>query len=297
MPSHRNLSIACALAALLWAGCSFADPFFFSTGNPDGKIATASRPGPAVGVNQETESADDFVLPHDTLLTSATFTGLVPIGVSVPTDVAQIVVEIYRVFPQDSNVGRTNGPPLFSTSQVPARMNSPSDVEFDDRDSSAGNLGFTTINLGTFAVTNSVDTGIHPLPGVFTGGDGPVTGQEVVFSVTFTEPFDLPFGHYFFVPQVLLSNPDDHFLWLSAPKPIVPPGTPFPPGATDLQSWIRNAELDPDWLRVGTDITHQGPFNATFSLVGFTPEPGSLVLAGAGLLALGLLYRRKRSSE
>jgi hypothetical protein len=50
------------------------------------------------------------------------------------------------------------------------------------------------------------------------------------------------------------------FLWLSAFKPIVAPGTPFMP---DLQSWIRNDALAPDWSRIGTDITHQGPFNAT----------------------------------
>jgi len=36
----------------------------------------------------------------------------------------------------------------------------------------------------------------------------------------------------------------------------------------DLQSWTRNDDLAPDWLRIGTDITHQGPFNAAFSLSG-----------------------------
>jgi hypothetical protein len=63
------------------------------------------------------------------------------------------------------------------------------------------------------------------------------------------------------------------FLWLSAPRPIVAPGTPFVTG-TDLQSWIRNDALAPDWLRVGSDITHQGPFNAAFSLLGETDEDG-----------------------
>jgi hypothetical protein len=48
-------------------------------------------------------------------------------------------------------------------------------------------------------------------------------------------------------------------------KPIIAPGTPFSP---DLQEWIRNAELDPDWLRVGTDIVGGVTFNATFSLAG-----------------------------
>jgi hypothetical protein len=81
---------------------------------------------------------------------------------------------------------------------------------------------------------------------------------------------------------VQLTNGD--FLWLSAPKPIVPPGTPFSP---DLQTWIRNDNLAPDWLRIGTDITHEGPFNASFSLTGTTvPEPSTLLLLGTGLLAL-----------
>jgi hypothetical protein len=51
------------------------------------------------------------------------------------------------------------------------------------------------------------------------------------------------------------------FLWLSAARPIVPPGTPFPMGFTDLQSWTRDQMLDPDWLRVGSDIV--GPDPAT----------------------------------
>jgi hypothetical protein len=37
--------------------------------------------------------------------------------------------------------------------------------------------------------------------------------------------------------------------------------------------WIRNADLDPDWLRVGTDIVGGSPpptFNGTFSLWGET---------------------------
>src|SRR5947199_6870572 len=165
----------------------------------------------------------------------------------------------------------TSGPPTFSTPNVPTRVNSPSDVEVADRRSSMGSLSFVPIVLqSTFTANNSVKPGrIHPLPNAFTGGNGPLTGQETQISVNFTTPFNLAADHYFFVPQVELSNGD--FFWLSAPRPIVPPGTPFPPGFTDLQSWTRDGTIEPDWLRVGTDIVGGNPapqFNAAFVLNG-----------------------------
>lgn len=251
--------------------------FFFSTGSPDGLIATASRPD-SPG-KQEIESADDFVIATPTAISSATFTGLIPTGVPL-SGVQEVIAEIYRVFPKDS----TNPP----SGNVPTRANSPSDVAFASLDSATGGLTFSTSLLDTsFTAANSVLNGINPLPNQFTGGEGPVTGQEVLFSLNFATPIDLPADHYFFVPQVLLSSGD--FLWLSAPKPISA-GTPFTP---DLQSWIRDGDLDPDWLRIGTDITHQGPFNAAFSLSGQpVPEPASLLLMAAGLTCLLALRRR-----
>ncbi len=280
---------------LTWSGPATAVPFFFSTGDPDGRIATASRP--ASPGKLEIESADDFVVTgSNTLkLTGASFQGLLPTGASLST-VTDVRVEIYRVFPADSNVGRTSGPPTFSTIQVPTRVNSPSDVELDSRDSSGGNLTFTpAVVASSFTAANSVLNGIHPLPGVNTGGDGAVTGQRVSFNVVFTTPFTLPADHYFFVPQVELSSGD--FFWLSAPRPIVPPGTPFPPGVTDLQSWIRNSELDPDWLRIGTDIVGGTTFNATFALSGDlepVPEPATLLLFGTTTTAIAFVSRWKR---
>ena len=258
----KALLRAAVLALVSWrASSAVADPVFhFSTGDPDGRMATASRPSSA---SVEIESGDDFVTSATTTINQATFTGLIPTGTPL-SDVTQVVVEIYRVFPNDSTV-----PP---SGNVPTRVNSPSDVEFDSRDSAAATLSFSVAVVnGTFTAANSVLNGIHPIPGQTTGGEGAVTGQEVTFTVTFTPPLSLPADHYFFVPQVLLATTGDNFYWLSAPKPIVPPGTPFLP---DLQSWIRDADLAPDWLRIGTDIVGGATpptFNAAFSLDGTAP--------------------------
>jgi hypothetical protein len=290
-PYNPGLAISALSIGLLTALPAAATPFFFSTGDPDGKIATASRPTSAGKV--EIESADDFGLTDRTRITSATFTGLLT---GAAPSIGEVVVEIYRVFPKDSDVGRTSGPPVFSTLQVPTRVNSPADVAFADRDSAAGNLTFLTATLGSFTANNSVlPGGIHPFPNQTTGGNGAVTGTEVQFTVTFTTPFDLPADHFFFIPQVEVSGGE--FLWLSAPKPIVPPGTPFPPGFNDLQSWIRDENLQPDWLRIGTDIVGAGAFNATFSLTGQTiPEPASIGLLAAALSAMTLAGLRRRRS-
>jgi hypothetical protein len=283
-----KVSTLTGLAATLsmLAMSASAGPFFFSTGNPDGLMATASRPSAGGGI--EIESADDFGLTNATGITNATFTGLITPG----SNITEVIVEIYRVFPNESTF-----PP---SGDVPTRTNSPSDIALASRDSAAGELSFTTSTLSTdFTANNSVLNGINPKPNQQTDGEGPVTGDEVMFNVTFMTPFDLLPDHYFFVPQVQLDSGE--FYWLSAPKPIVAPGTPFPAGFSDLQSWIRNENLAPDWLRVGTDIVGPPPqggaaptFNAAFSLSGQEiPEPATLLLIALGLGILWWGLKRK----
>jgi hypothetical protein len=256
--------------------------FSFSTGDPDGKIATLSRP--AGGGAIQTETADDFIFSQKSRIDHATFVGLLPSG-TLLTSIADVEIEFYHVFPKDS----TNPP----SSHVPTRVNSPADVEIGaaTRDGVAGTLSFIpTLLSSSFTASNSVVNGIHPLPDIFTGGEGTVTGEEVRINVSFTTPVTLGADHYFFRPEVLLSSGE--FLWLSAAKPIVPPGTPFVP---DLQAWIRNDDLAPDWLRIGTDITHQGPFNMTFSLDGVAgvPELGTWAMMIIGFGGVGVRMRRR----
>ena len=272
--SANKTAAAGALGLLLLVSGASAASFSFSTGNPDGKIATLSRPASPGKI--QTETADDFmIVSNTTLIRQATFTGLIPAGAPL-SSALNVEVEIYHVFPNDSDTNRTL--------HVPTRANSPGDVEIDDatRDGLDGSLSFgVTLVSASFTASNSVVNGIRAATNQTTFGEGPVTGEEVLINVTFNPPISLPPGHYFFRPEVLLSSGD--FLWLSAPRPILAPGTPFMP---DLQSWIRNDNLAPDWLRIGTDIVGAGAFNASFSLLGETDSdadgvPDSLDLCPA----------------
>ena len=274
-----RLAIPLSLLGCLLTLPATADTFSFSTGTPDKRIGTLSRP--ASGGVIQTETADDFILGHATSITSATFFGLIPTGTPL-SSISEVEIEFYHVFPGDSA-----NPP---SGNVPSRTNSPGDVEIDSatRDSADGSLTFTRSPVSSgFGVLNTVVNGINKKPNEFTGGEGAATGDEVLISVDFTTPVDLPADHYFFRPEALLSG-GGNFLFLSAAGPSLFTG--------DLQSWTRNDDLAPDWLRIGTDITHQGPFDAAFSLTGtVVPEPSTwamMLLGFAGLALAG--YRASR---
>lgn len=272
----RSLLICSAFAS--WTVPASAG-LLFDTGAPDGRMASASRPG--LAGKSEIESADDFIATSAVSINGATFTGLIT-GAS-PT-IGVVDVEIYRVFPNDSKI-----PP---SGNVPTRNNSPSDIAFDSRSSASAGLSFTTATLvPTFMAANSVLNGINKFPNQTTTGEGPVTGTEVLFTVSFKTPFQLPADHYFFVPQVQVTGGE--FYWLSSPRPI-PNSFAFNP---DLQSWIRNDALDPDWLRIGTDIVGGATppmFNASFSLSGdIVPEPSTVISLGIGGLVVLVAARSK----
>src|SRR6516225_9237694 len=127
--------------AVLCISPALAVTVFFSTGTPDGLMAAVSQPSSTGQL--EIETGDDFVLTSDSVIRGATFTGLLPTGAPL-SDIVGVRIEIYEVFPNLSDVGPTSGPPTFSTPEVPTRVNSPSDVELDDRSSSAGNLTVIT---------------------------------------------------------------------------------------------------------------------------------------------------------
>jgi len=289
MGRGRTCLIAIGLGALLAAPTIGAT--IYNNLTPNNQIAIATRPG-GTGV-LEIEAGDDFVLTSSqTVINQASFVGLFVAGTGGAPSISDVTIEIYRVFPNDSDTMRMP--------HVPTRANSPSDVAFDSRDSLMSQLTFSSSVLAlTFTALNSVQPGgIHPSPNQTTMGNGPLTGQEVQINVTFTNPFNLPSDHYFFVPQVTLTN-GAQFYWLSASRPISGAGTtPFPAGVTDLQAWTRDGNLDPDWLRVGTDIvggTTPPTFNTAFSLNGTAiPEPASVLLVVAGL---ALIVAKRRSAK
>jgi hypothetical protein len=118
----------------------------FSTGSPDGKIGTLSKP--AGSGLPETETADDFILGQNALIRGATFVGLLPTG-ALLSSITDIEIELYHVFPVDS----TNPP----DGRVITRNNSPSDNQFAAFDSGLGSLTFSaTILNPSFTAANSV---------------------------------------------------------------------------------------------------------------------------------------------
>ena len=202
----RMSLIAATLTVGVWlATPAWADRFSFSTGSPDGKLGALSRPA---SQGLETETADDFVLTQATVVSGATIHGLIP----AVSSIAKVEVEIYHIFPLDSDTVRTPS--------VKTRMNSPSDVEIDaaTRDSSEGSLSFNARPISPFMVLSTVTDGINKAPNQTTNGEGPASGEQVEIDISFNPPLFLPAGHYFFRPEVQVSV--GNFLFLSAPKPI-----------------------------------------------------------------------------
>ena len=112
---------ALTFAAVMMPLPAAADPFFFSTGNPDGLIGTAARP---MWENKRSKpvmisfSLTDIHHPGD-------LHRLGSIGSDGHTMLSSKYIEF---FPTDSDAGRTAGTNLFD-SPVPTRANSPADVE------------------------------------------------------------------------------------------------------------------------------------------------------------------------
>src|SRR5260370_38725900 len=86
-----------AFSTAVWlATPACAAPFFFSTGNPDGRLGALSQP--PNGGKEETETADDFILTDTTVIRGATILGLIPTGATA-AGIRDVEGEGYHVFP------------------------------------------------------------------------------------------------------------------------------------------------------------------------------------------------------
>src|SRR5256712_4579817 len=188
MRSRLSLATAILMIGIGLAEPAWAEHFFFSTGNPDGRLGALSRrPSPG---KIETETADDFALTETTVISQAVITGLIVPNTMPLASISQVEVELYHVFPLDSDLSRTI--------RVPTRVNSPADVEIDTatRDPLARTLSFSSTLLNpSFTVAHSVVHGINASPNQITHGEGPQSGEEVAFTINFTTPIILPAGH------------------------------------------------------------------------------------------------------
>src|SRR5215469_10717255 len=104
---YRAALIA-ALGLTTLAVSASADAILYNNLTPNAMIGVATRPTPSGSF--EIEAGDDFVATTPVSVTHASFVGLVVSGTTAPA-VQDVTLEIYRVFPDDSDVGRTSGPP------------------------------------------------------------------------------------------------------------------------------------------------------------------------------------------
>jgi len=93
---RRMTSFLTVLAFMfVTAATASAGSFFFSTGAPDGRIGTASRPESHRKI--EIESADDFILAAHTVLHEASFTGLLDQEMSYLESLSEYYVAIAKL--------------------------------------------------------------------------------------------------------------------------------------------------------------------------------------------------------
>src|SRR5712692_7110447 len=109
---HRVMPLSICLMAML-AAPAFGDTIYNNL-TPNNQIAVATRPD-SPGTF-EIEAGDDFFLGSQTIINKASFVGLIVPSPGLTPSISEVVAEMYRVFPKDSDTVRTPN--------VPTRVNS-----------------------------------------------------------------------------------------------------------------------------------------------------------------------------
>src|SRR5215510_12208519 len=111
---RHGLQWASALGLIVLVAAPATGAVIYNNLTPNNLMAIAARPDTPGSF--EIEAGDDFILGSRTSVNGASFVGLFVPGSSGTPSVSQVVVEVYRVFPHDSNTARTPN--------VPTRANS-----------------------------------------------------------------------------------------------------------------------------------------------------------------------------
>jgi hypothetical protein len=270
-----------AQAAVLW-----------DTLQPNSKIGFSSQ------LDIPTEAADDFtVTGNGFTVTDVSFLGLFS---DKNAAIEDIDMAFYSVFPGASDLTRT---------PATVRENGPEDVEFVAFSLAEDTLSFTSQDLGSFTLDQTILPSSGPnAPGVGSGVvGGPLTGNLRQIDVKLKNPLTLAPDAVFLVNAVDPSAGD--YFQVGGSRPPESP-SPLPAGVVDRQAWFRTNEpfdnaLEPDWVRISdvinqTDGTADPAFNSAFRVSGEdvkVPEPGTLSLLSGVLLLPGLALLRRRKVQ
>ena len=242
MSLRKNFVLATIAAGLALATPAFAGDFFFTTGNADGLLGALSRSDSPGKV--ETETADDFVLTQTTIISGATIVGLVNAAVANITNVEVEVYNRFRWTRSVSSVGatcsRASTRRRTSKSMPPRAMEAWERSVLPQRQLSAN--FHRTEHRGKRHQPESEPAG--PAARVATSG----AEVEDHHHVHQADPS---------ARRSLFLSPGGVGGGWRFPVAVGAAGRSWRPARrsrSDLQAWIRNARLAPDWVRIGTDV-------------------------------------------